>query len=453
MQPAIEGGRGMAPTMPATQVANDIALPEGIWRSRGYGIVLEVAPSGLRAWDVTPVSCLERQDAQHLFEHVTRIEQTADGRRFTLHRRDSITRYGYERIDRLPSCCASGLQRTDDPELNFEVLWHAFNQDYAFFRERGIDWDRQYAVFRPLVRPDTGPDELFGILSDLLAPLDDRHVKLWGNGRMFNSGWGPVLQPIVDAFHAQGEVEDFGAFWRSRLWPYHDATVSRYLGATAREFGRNVTAGRVGRNIGYLFVARMWGYAESEDDRLANQAAAARDLDDAFEYLRGVEKMIIDLRLNGGGDDAIVLDIAGRFTDVARPAFSKAARDGDRLTDAQRFEANPTGPYAFTGPAAVLVSNVTVSAGENLAMVLKTFPNVVLIGERTASVHSDVLMKTLPNGWTVTISNEVFENSDGIVYEGVGVPPAIVAGYFQPSQLEGGPDAGMEAALHLLERL
>jgi C-terminal processing protease CtpA/Prc len=76
-----------------------------------------------------------------------------------------------------------------------------------------------------------------------------------------------------------------------------------------------------------------------------------------------------------------------------------------------------------------------------------------MVGERTASVHSDVLEKTLPNGWSVTLSNEVFENSDGIVYEAKGVPPAVEAAFFTPSLIAGGPDPGVEAALQLLDRL
>lgn len=425
-------------------------LPDGLWRSRGYGIVLEVRGPSVRAWDVTPVSCIERADTALAFKSPESVAVFPGGRAFSVQTRDLITNFTYDRLDALPPQCSEPAQAdANDPVRNFEVLWHAFKQDYAFFRERGVDWDRQYAVFRPMVRPDMSQDELFEVLDAMLAPLDDRHVMLIGpDGRMGNSDWGPVLQPIADAFAAQSSVRDFGKFWRSRLWPYHEATVRKYLGASARKYGPNVVAGRAAPDIGYLFIASMYGYAEG--DTATNRAAAVTALNGAFEYLEGVRGLIVDLRLNTGGDDAIALEIAGRLTQVPRPAFTKRARNGDGLTEPQPFTVTPSAEHGFSAPVVVLISNVTTSAAENLAMILKTFPHVVLVGERTASVHSDTLPKRLPNGWTVTISNEIFENSDGIVYEGIGVPPSVEAPYFTPDALAGTLDQGMETALKLL---
>lgn len=437
----------MAPEAEPTAIDR---LPDGNWLCRGYGILVEAAAGAVRAWDISPAGRIERPDAGRLFQNLTRIALSDDGRQLLVRRADSITAYAYERLGGAPNypLIAAG---THDPVVNFEVLWHAFNQDYGFFAERGVDWRRQYEIFRPQVTAQTTPAALFDLLSQMLDPLDDRHVRLVGDGRFANSGWGPVLQPIVDDFHAQSEVKDFTAFWRGRLWPFHEATVARHLGGSARAFGPNIVAGRIGPDVGYLFVARMYGYVDPEDDVLANRSAAVAALDEAFQHLRGVKRMVLDLRLNGGGDDGIVLELAGRFTSATRPGFRKWPGPL-RRGEAQDFAVHPTGDAPFEGPLAVLISNVTVSAGENLAMILKTFPNTILIGERTASVHSDILPKTLPNGWTVTISNEIFENSDGVVYEAKGVPPALEAPYFRPALLAGGPDPGIEAALRLLDR-
>jgi C-terminal processing protease CtpA/Prc len=38
-----------------------------------------------------------------------------------------------------------------------------------------------------------------------------------------------------------------------------------------------------------------------------------------------------------------------------------------------------------------------VSAGENFMMMVKDYPNVLVVGDRTSGVHSDTLDKTLPN--------------------------------------------------------
>src|SRR6186713_2728291 len=65
-----------------------------------------------------------------------------------------------------------------DPELNFEELWKTFRDRYPFFEVRGVDWSKQYEVFRPEVTQSTTDAELFDIICRMLDPLNDGHVKL-----------------------------------------------------------------------------------------------------------------------------------------------------------------------------------------------------------------------------------------------------------------------------------
>ena len=76
-------------------------------------------------------------------------------------------------------------------------------------------------------------------------------------------------------------------------------------------------------------------------------------------------------------------------------------------------------------PVTVLISEQTVSAGETAAAAFRTLPNATLIGQPTQGALSDVLQKKLPNGWTFTLSNEVFTMVDGTIPEGKGVVPHI----------------------------
>lgn len=47
-----------------------------------------------------------------------------------------------------------------DPEHNFEVFWEIFNDHYAHFENREVDWKRQYDRFRPKVNANTTDKEL-----------------------------------------------------------------------------------------------------------------------------------------------------------------------------------------------------------------------------------------------------------------------------------------------------
>ena len=70
-------------------------------------------------------------------------------------------------------------------------------------------------------------------------------------------------------------------------------------------------------------------------------------------------------------------------------------------------------------------------------MRLRVLPQVKILGQATQGAHSDVLNKTLPNGWKLGLSNEIYTLADGRVYEGRGIPPTLATS--APDQSD--PDA------------
>jgi hypothetical protein len=71
----------------------------------------------------------------------------------------------------------------NDPVAVFDQFWNDFNEYYANFEERGIDWDSMKQVYAPQVNQETSDDELFTILTALVKPLDDGHVNVIAPGR------------------------------------------------------------------------------------------------------------------------------------------------------------------------------------------------------------------------------------------------------------------------------
>ena len=55
----------------------------------------------------------------------------------------------------------SGEQGLSEPEKIFEELWNGFDEKYALFDAKGIDWRALHDVYRPRVTADTTDDELF----------------------------------------------------------------------------------------------------------------------------------------------------------------------------------------------------------------------------------------------------------------------------------------------------
>ena len=64
------------------------------------------------------------------------------------------------------------------PEHNFEILWREFNDFYALFEIKNVDWDALYSDHRPFVTAQTTQQELFAICALMLEYLNDRHVSL-----------------------------------------------------------------------------------------------------------------------------------------------------------------------------------------------------------------------------------------------------------------------------------
>jgi C-terminal processing protease CtpA/Prc len=99
---------------------------------------------------------------------------------------------------------------------------------------------------------------------------------------------------------------------------------------------------------------------------------------------------------------------------------------------------------------ALLIGPNSVSAAETFAQaLLERRPAVTRIGKPTQGVFSDVLGRTLPNGWTFGLPNERY-TTRGRTYDRTGVPPDVDIPLFLPADVEAGRDTGIEAALRTL---
>src|SRR5262249_50925259 len=153
---------------------------------------------------------------------------------------------------------------------------------------------------------------------------------------------------------------------------------------------------------GYLRVDSFMGYvAEGGFD------AAARALDKALDEIlgdaRSLPALIVDVRINHGGDDPLGIQIAGRLTDRPYVAYAKRARNDAEApqpwTEPQAASVAAGREPRFLGRVVELIGPDTVSAGETFTMaLLGRRPPVLRIGEPTQGVYSDILVRSLPNG-------------------------------------------------------
>ena len=80
-----------------------------------------------------------------------------------------------------------------DPLKNINAFWKVFNEKYAFFDVRSVDWQKQKETYFPQVTDKTSPDQLFEIMSRMIEPLNDGHVEL--KARALNRYFNPEKEP------------------------------------------------------------------------------------------------------------------------------------------------------------------------------------------------------------------------------------------------------------------
>jgi len=309
-----------------------------------------------------------------------------------------------------------------------------FGDLYPSFAERGIDWPSRTAAVARSLNDKSSDATLFKTIETMLAGIEDPHVelsaKVAGAERTLEPGDGVTLRRLRAAANGGG------ARAAERKW--RDAYERGILETVLQGKGRQTANGRLfwGRaaDIGYLNLRSIAGFTESgSDDRIMLDTV----LDQAMTAFRGARAIIVDLSNNRGGYDGLAQHIAGRFADERKLAYAKIAF-GAHGVEPQPFHVEPSKRVRYVGPVYLLTSDVTVSAAEILALYLRALPNVVHVGGTTRGAFSDMIEKPLPNGWTLTLSAEIYRDPQGRSYEARGLPPQREFEVFPEGDLTGG---------------
>jgi len=435
----------------------------GIWESEGYSNIFVVTQSTITQFEVTEMSCIKSST-----EQISTLPQdpslnpfkiSDNGQRLTIQFKNELKQYHYQRINKLPKQCKNGgTQANRDPVLNFDILWHTFDENYAFFDLRGVDWDAQYDIYRPQVSSTTSDEELLTIFKAMLTPLKDGHVTLFQDTTGMISG-------MKFLFSAYTMTENFNrimaeyinlnpdvpllAYWINQINRFKSIISKNYLAGDIKYDPLKIISwGKIRNRIGYLSINQMMGFSGSEN-LLENIQALTTTLDQVMLDLKDMDAMVVDVRLNGGGYDDLALKIVSRFIENEQSVMKFKTVWHDGFSDTQTIKIAPEGQQAFTKPVFVLISEETASAAEAFVLSMKALPNVTVIGERTNGILSDMLMKQLPNSLSFSLSNEVYTDLDGIAYEKIGVQPDIPVLFLMKSDRDSGIDTAIEKVISL----
>jgi hypothetical protein len=419
---------------------------DGVWKMDGYSTIVAIDNGKARLFSTTSISCTPAGEYTRSGHRFTADEEqafTVRGRRdrAVLQVEGNVGDKHLRRLAKLPKRCT--VPGATGPVAVFDQFWTTYAENYPFFQAKGIDWNKVRDTYRPRVKPNLSDDALFDLLAAMIKPLGDAHTAIRSETRSF-----PGVRPGTTLPSEELEAE---------IRPYIEATALKGTTFTSYANERIGYSDLPGR-IGYLRVIAFLGYGD-----VADYNAERKKLNDTLDQIltrqrvRNLRGLIIDLRVNGGGSDQLGLDLASRLTGKPFFAYAKRARnnpfDPAAFTVPQPVFVQPSERTKYTGPIAMLTGGSQMSAGETFtqAMTNRT-PRPIRIGQNTQGVFSDVLVRTLPNGWQFIVPNEEFRTRDWKTFDGAGIPPDVRTPVFTPAELKGGRDSAFAAALKLLVR-
>ncbi|WP_158617603.1 S41 family peptidase [Corallococcus sp. CA049B] len=402
----------------------------GVWRSRGYGWLLSVTPEGLRLHHETSAGCYPdpatpaEVEAMFPFRNPER-----DGKTLVLAAQKNRSDYWFDRLPALPAGCDE--VRAWSAREVFDVFRATFAEHYAYFPERGPDWLSRLDAQRSRVTPDMDSRALFTLFAEALRSLNDPHVELLADEAAADTlKYEPPATGTFAMLEQAASVLGRPPKEVQREWmrAYRDGVLQTVLqGEGHVAANQRVFWGFAAPRVAYLNVLTMGGFIDPEEGQTPTsaeeRAALGPVLDEAMTAFEGAEALILDVSNNRGGYDSVATDIAVRFA-YRRPrvAYYKEAK-GAKDAPLQAFVVGRWPLPSFEGPVYVVTSDVTVSAGEVLVLALRALPQVTQVGTATRGAFSDMLVKPLPNGWTVTLSNEFYTNLERQNFEARGLPP------------------------------
>ncbi|CAH9064455.1 D-aminopeptidase [Pseudoalteromonas holothuriae] len=411
---------------------------QGIWHKQAYGEILSISSGQVKSYEFNSQACTLTNDNSYqkmMQEHIDTLNVI--GTDFLrIQEKGSPTSYTLKHIEQLPASCQTPITKNQatSPSQVFQYFWHTFNDYYAFFDLRDVDWQAQYDSYAPLINDNMNDDALFKILSEMVAPLQDAHVSIESDTQSFNSMKpAPVLRSALGKARSYlrfGLDVDISDVITDTLDDYQHTTASYITTDSLKSFphdddSKTLLWGVTPNNVGILVINNMAQYHQNPNATEKQQQQAAKQLiDKVLKEFENTDGLILDIRNNLGGDDAIALTLATHFASENKLAFKKQAvnKSGLGHTTVTMIK-KPT--YSYTKPVYMLTSQITVSAGEVFAMAMKQFPHVTQVGEETSGAFSDILNFTLPNGWEIGLSNEVYHNAQGENFEKRGLQPDV----------------------------
>lgn len=397
----------------------------GIYEQTGYGSIVVFSGNNYETYHALDKFCWRGEQGSQAELNISAPHFTEKGRRlsFTVPGARSFP-VQLNRINSLPDKCRNPVAPTQNPAKNFELFWHTINDLYAFLPERQIDWQQRYQQYLPQITEQLTDEALFTIFAAMLTDFNDSHINLMaeigGSLAHYNAAPANAISDFATMSEADTEelISDLidGSLELMQLYAGQELTQ-----ANAEQ---PLWWAKSDNNVGYIMLTGLADFAAegsyAAEDFIQAEAAFKAMMSD----LAGTDAIIIDNRFNEGGYDDIGSELVRHFLSLPQPVLQKQVKNRLATTDLISLSLTPAA-VTYTKPVFLINSELSVSAAETFSIMMKSLPQVTLLGEASNGALSDMLEITLPNGWILTLSNEHYLDMYGNSYEVTGVPADI----------------------------
>lgn len=259
---------------------------------------------------------------------------------------------------------------------NFEALWQIIDQHYCFLDYKaehiGLDWNEVHQRYANRLAPTMNNSQLFEVLCEMLAELQDGHVNLYTGA-------------------------DVGRNWS---W-YED--YPRNLDASLRDEYLG-TDYKIASGLRYRILDDNIGYVVYESFA---SALGSGNISDVLHYLRTCQGLILDVRGNTGGNLSNATLLTEHFTNekilVGYTTYKRGTGHND-FAQPQAEYIQPSKGIRWQKPVIILTNRECYSATNTFVRNMRACPGVRTLGDQTGGGSGMPFNSELPNGWAVRFS-------------------------------------------------
>lgn len=446
---------------PRKTLAIDRTKAIGVWKSIGDGYLLKIDDKAI-LYSYTSKYCYREQNDYiiDLLNNSSRfyLNPAKDTLSVYLHDLGSKTKTlqdekRFYRLKALPENCLplTGAQ-SNDPEYLFELFYATLKENYAFAKERNLDWEKIYEDYRPKISPETTQADLFNLLGEIVTMTKDQHTKIISIEnvtKQYSSVATAVL--LEDVFKQQDTTNNFNDFI-AHFFDRNYENISNVLlrGKSKKVANGKIEYGQLTQDIGYIHLHSLTGFASGSLPRKQQLDTLNFYMMQIMESFQDSKAIIVDVSFNFGGYDTAGLTISSYFTDQPIHAYTKYIFQNGVFYQGTDFIVYPSAKYRFTKPVYLLTTDISRSAAESFAMQMKALPNVKLVGTNTLGIISDMLGKSIGE-YYLTLSNEKYVSPAREMYEVKGVDVDIPLSVFPKNNIFNGHRDAVRQVIKIIE--